>query len=564
MFYTKKIYRILIKVLLTAVILFILTSAVISFFYEKAVIRYLKSYLDEHLRTQITVDDIHFRLLKGFPNASIELRNIVVLSGENFSASDFTAIDADTLLEAKRLTFQFDFIKLLRSNYELKQINIARGHVNILFDKNNRNNLSVWKKNSKNSAQDDYNFDLSSIHLNDVDVNIITASGKFSFLSNSNRLVLKGSFGASMASIEAKGNLKVNSISSGNRTLIRNANMQLQTKSHYSNGQIKLEESRLLLNNLPLSFSGTVIPERENCQVNMLIAVSGFKIEDLMSLFSDDITGIPDQFNIDGNGSLMISLSGNPLLHGRLATNITFEFTKCTVTSERKKSAISDINMKGIASGNLIDRFFIQIDRFDASIGTGQISATVYTSAQNQKSASLHVNSTIKLNNLFHLIDNDSLKYLNGTVISDFNAEWPIGVKRSGTAHQYLSYLKKGEFIAENVEIISGRGLNLQHVGGRISIDKIFTLDSLSMTIHENEYLVNGTIDNLYNHLAHKDTLYSNLKISSKALNLSRYFEKSSVATDTREKPLFMFPSPMHLDAAINTGELIISKFIAS
>ena len=83
----------------------------------------MKKYLDEHLLTQISMDDIRFRVLKGFPNATMEISNVVVLSGNEFTPQDFDGSIADTLIKAKRISFQFDLIKLFHKNYELKKIN---------------------------------------------------------------------------------------------------------------------------------------------------------------------------------------------------------------------------------------------------------------------------------------------------------------------------------------------------------------------------------------------------------------------------------------------------------
>ena len=134
LFLTKPV-RILIIALLSTIFLIVVTSAVISLFYEKAVIRYMKKYLDEHLLTQISMDDIRFSVLSGFPAATVDINRVVILSGDQFSALDFQGSYADTLLKARKVSFRFDLIKLFHKDYVLKKIQISEGFVNILFDK---------------------------------------------------------------------------------------------------------------------------------------------------------------------------------------------------------------------------------------------------------------------------------------------------------------------------------------------------------------------------------------------------------------------------------------------
>ena len=95
------------------IIIFISAGIIISVTYEDTAIKYLKKYLDKHLITEIEVDKINFSLFKNFPNASVELKNIMARSTLNFTASDFGERDTETLLVAENIFFEFKLIKIL-------------------------------------------------------------------------------------------------------------------------------------------------------------------------------------------------------------------------------------------------------------------------------------------------------------------------------------------------------------------------------------------------------------------------------------------------------------------
>ncbi len=170
LFLTKPV-RILIIALLSTIFLIVVTSAVISLFYEKAVIRYMKKYMDEHLLTQISMDDIRFSVLKGFPGATVDINQVVMLSGDQFSARDFRGSYADTLLKARKVSFRFDLIKLFHKDYVLKKIQITDGFVNILFDKKGRHNLNIWKSDETGGAAH-YTVNLQGIVASDMQVQV--------------------------------------------------------------------------------------------------------------------------------------------------------------------------------------------------------------------------------------------------------------------------------------------------------------------------------------------------------------------------------------------------------
>jgi len=90
-------------------------SALISMSYEKAIVRYLKGYLEEHLTTRLSMDeDIRFRFLKGFPNTTVEIKRVLLLSGTEFSRRDFESSFSDTLLYARSAYLRFNPFKMLR------------------------------------------------------------------------------------------------------------------------------------------------------------------------------------------------------------------------------------------------------------------------------------------------------------------------------------------------------------------------------------------------------------------------------------------------------------------
>ncbi len=557
----RNLYRISIIAILSAITLVVLISAAISLFYEKEAIRYLKTYLDEHLRTQITVEDIHFRLLKGFPNATFELKNIVVLSGEQFSSADFKNINADTLLKAKRVAFQFDFVKFINSKYELKQIDIAQGYINILFDKKKRNNLTVWRK-TEGSLQEEYNIELNSIHLIDMAVNIINQASNLKFSGNSDKLILKGSIDTDIAAIEAKGNLKIQHLTLTEKTLLSNADILLYVKSNYGNDQLQINESRLTLNKLPCSMAGIINTNKENHHLGLRIALTDFKLGDLLSLLPDDTKLIPNQYSVDGTASLVTTISGDFLSPDNLSINNTsFELSKGVIENNNNHSRIREIDLSGTASGSLVDSLFLHIDHFNSSIGEGQINVKIHSDSQDEKTASLYVNSTIDLSKASDFFDFKSFEYIEGLFISDFFAEYPLKQADSDTSFRYLSCLTNGNFILQNLEIGTAGGFKVHNMNGQMVLDEILLIDSLSLFIDNNKYLVQGKIDNIKEYLINNDMLFTNLLISSNKLDYSKYFSKTSSSSSSRQK--VSLPSRVSINAEINAGKFVIGKFIA-
>ena len=125
------------------VIVFIIAGIIISATYKDTTIKYLKKYLDKHLITEIEVEKINFSLIKNFPNASVELKNILAKSTLNFSAADFVRKDTDTLLTAENVFFEFSLLKILSGKYILKNIHIHDGKLIALIDNAGKSNYNI-------------------------------------------------------------------------------------------------------------------------------------------------------------------------------------------------------------------------------------------------------------------------------------------------------------------------------------------------------------------------------------------------------------------------------------
>ena len=100
----RKPLRVFAFSLLTIITLMVVTSAILSLFYEKAVIRLMKKYLDEHLLTQLSMDDIRFRVFKGISQRHRGDHQCCGAFGTmTLPADDFSGSFSDTLLQANSI-----------------------------------------------------------------------------------------------------------------------------------------------------------------------------------------------------------------------------------------------------------------------------------------------------------------------------------------------------------------------------------------------------------------------------------------------------------------------------
>ena len=122
-----KITSIIIGTLL--VILFIISLAI-----QNKVGAIVLNTLNLNFDTKISSESYRLSLIKKFPKATIELRNVLVLSSHGFDLSAFEGLNTDTLLAARSASVDLRTIDMIRGNYTFTKITIRSGQLYLFTD----------------------------------------------------------------------------------------------------------------------------------------------------------------------------------------------------------------------------------------------------------------------------------------------------------------------------------------------------------------------------------------------------------------------------------------------
>jgi len=124
--------------------------------------------LNNSFATKIETGSYRLSLIKKFPKASIELKNVIVYSSHDFDRSGFKGINTDTLLTAKSASLDFKTIDMIRGAYTFTTINVKSGNLSLFTDTAGRYNYDFTKSGSATGGEDNVRLNLNRINLNDV------------------------------------------------------------------------------------------------------------------------------------------------------------------------------------------------------------------------------------------------------------------------------------------------------------------------------------------------------------------------------------------------------------
>ena len=563
LFLTKPV-RILIIALLSTIFLIVVTSAVISLFYEKAVIRYMKKYMDEHLLTEISMDDIRFSVLKGFPGATVEINRVVMLSGDQFSARDFRGSYADTLLKARKVSFRFDLIKLFHKDYVLKKIQITDGFVNILFDKKGRHNLNIWKSDESAGATN-YSVNLQGILVSDMQVRWIDLAHRINLQAFSHSTSFKGTYSNDILSGEAHGNFSRTNLLVRDTRWMNKAALLVKLNMTYSHNHFRIHEGMVRLNKADIQVNGDYVIGRKN-EVDLAFSVPKFGLEEFISLLPLQNDSLINQYRFTGRGKLKATIIGPVSDPDHLQIRSDFTLQDCSARNLKTRINLKGINVTGSVSGTNSKNFALSLQQFSAMMGKGKLRGSLDLRNLHDLLFRAKINAEIDLTALRDFIDMDTVEYLGGMVRANFNAQGRLSLLRTDSADHALEYLKEGTFSFQDVGIqFKNSTSSIRNITGNAILNNSIRFDSMAVTLNGNRLLLSGNIRNLTGYLLRNGVLFSDLTVRADNYSIDYLLQKDQASGSASKKGyVTLFPERMHMNARIRSAGFDAARFHAA
>jgi len=187
-----KIFRKIIISFFIVVGILVVVAAVLGRIYEDEITQYVISGFNKQIKTKAEVGDVKLSFLKKFPDASLELKNVVILSVHN----------TDTLLQAERLYLRFNVVRLLKRQYLLKEVHIHSGMLNLIVDQNEEKNYVFWNK-QKDSDGEAFLLDINNLKLTSISLIFQNLATDMAIAGNVKKGKFKGNFSREEYSLTA-------------------------------------------------------------------------------------------------------------------------------------------------------------------------------------------------------------------------------------------------------------------------------------------------------------------------------------------------------------------------
>ncbi len=233
----------------------LITSSIIVSFYGDEVAELIVKELNKKIKTELYIQDVKFSVLKKFPNASLELKNVKIKATNDFSKKQFDKSINEYFLIAEKVYLSFNIVDVFNSNYQIKRLDVENAQINILNDSKNNDNYHFWLEDSVNE-QSNFKLILQNVQFKNSELNYFDYFNQITtscLLKNCN---LEGKFAQTGFDLEAENSILIHTFDYKKVNYIKNKELWADIAILENNGNYKLKDVDFQFNGLDFYFNG--------------------------------------------------------------------------------------------------------------------------------------------------------------------------------------------------------------------------------------------------------------------------------------------------------------------
>lgn len=569
----KKVFRFFrfIKRLLVfiSILLILLVGGgfLVGYLYQDEVKEYVIGELNKQLNTEIIVDgkDIDFTVIKNFPYASVDFKNVKAL--EAFDREQQAPRKKDTLFSAGTISFQFNILDIFKQNYRIKKVEIEDVDLKVRIDKYGNDNYHFWKESS-DSTNTTFAFSLEEIVLKKIQVSFKNFKAKQNIdilIEDSN---LAGNFSDEKYDLQTSSNLFVNIIKIDSTNFMRKKNVHVELDLNVDNlyPSYRIKNGKIKIEDLLFEVVGSVLNSNRESIVNLGLKGKEMDIKSVLSLIPNKYKGAINDYESDGEFYFDAIIKG--VFSNKETPQITADFgiKNADITQVKDNIKLHNVNLKGHyfnGNKNSNEPSFLTLIPFSATIDEGTLSGELTLKNLANPSFSGKVKANLDLSNVQKFIKIDTIESLTGKVNIDATFS---GNEKSVNSGNYENITTTGDLKIIDMNLkLKNYTLDFSGINGDFKFDNNdLAVSSFTGKIASSDFELKGFFRNIVGFvMKENESIMVEATLNSKNIDLNELLSnKSEESKPGKYKLRFSEFIDVNLNSEIQ--HLVFRKFDAT
>jgi hypothetical protein len=564
--------RVFRKIILIAVVvlgLLLMAAVFLGKMFEDEITRYAVDGLNRQIRTELKVGEVKLSLIKKFPNASLEFRDVVMASVRDFQSNDFESKNTDTLLTAENLVLNFNLIKMLRRQYLVRELRVQSGKLNIYVDRNGEGNYYFWERKGPGTEKE-FLVQLNNVKFSDILVAFDNRALQIDIAGLVRKSSVQGKFSADSFNLSAELEGVLHHYINKEILMLNEQKISSSAEMFVEPQFIRISEAGLMIAGQHLLLSGTILRPKP---FDFDLAVQGqhLDLENLLRHLTISSRKIPDDLNaggdLDFNGHIRGTVSNTKLPQ----IQASFSLQDGWLSSSHIPWEIRDFKTAGnYSNGNRQDPATTSVKLTGVSLRFGNSRLGGDYSVYNliHPDFNYKIKTDLDLADIKDFIAIDTLvEAMSGRVLAEIQMKGDRAILDNLKKADLLNYDYQANIRLENTSLkLRNVPFDFRNFTGDMTFTDHLDIKNLNGVFEDSQVSMSGRVDNFLEFLFARDgNLWMDVDLYSERMDLNHLISKKSNETRTGNvNDTVFFPDRIFIKTRFWFDELEIKEFNAT
>lgn len=483
------------KIIAAFLLCFFLTASLISVFYEKEIKQLIIAEINNNINTKITVGEFDFTVLRHFPNASFELKDVVI---DGVSENN----TRDTLLFSKRLSLLFNIKDIFSKDINIKKVYVYDGGLNIRIDKQGHGNYIFWKK-SADSTQSGV-VDIHKIGLKNVYLNYADKKSDQEYAMLAKHVELSGKFASNKFSFTTEANLFVDRLIVHGENYVNHKPVVLQSGLDVDSklGTYLISESKIKIAGVAFSANGQISEKNDDWFLDLIVKSSQSDFATLNTIIPSSLNFSSAKFKSGGAVTFNASIKGQVSDNKKPSIAIDFKVKDGRFSSE--DASFEKITFSGTFSNSPEKKSnILTIPDLSASLSGHVIQANIKIENFPDAFITLEAKTQLDLGKLMPFFKADTLESLSGDLAMNIAYAGKIKELKNISKDRFFDVKASGNIDISHVYLkLKKNPLEFRDLNGSFSLhDRDVFIENFSGNVSSTDFRLKGIFRNFISFL---------------------------------------------------------------
>jgi len=544
---SKRILKVLLITVFSIATIFLIFKAYFSEEIETSIIK----TIEKNLESPLILDNVRLTLYETFPSAAVKITNLLILESKSFNN--------DTLLFAKHAYIKVNLINIINKKYDLEEIIITDGKINIKYNDLNEGNFLIIKgaSNNKNLVS------INKITLTNTDLNIKKKTNSLAMSWFIKKSIIKTN--NQYYSLNTNGVSK--KLMVGTTNYMDSKKFAFIADTKITNDTINIINSDVTIGKVFFNMKGDVF---NGNILNLNLHAKEQEINQIITHLPNNMQEFCSPFVANGKINCDITLEGLVDKETNPFFRMNYKINEGKFKLHSNSFELNNIKMYGDVS-NGENRGFnsteITANLFDAKTKNGYINGGFTITNLNNYFLSSNLKSSWDLNEVNNYFTDSPFITLSGKLFATTNYQGNIAFNRT---------FKKMFLNAKHTSNVKLQSVNFDYKGSALKFNfesancklknNNILINSCETTISETDLSFKGEVKNLIGYIfGYAPKIYIDGDIKSTYTNLHELLSSKDISKEEKNSiSKGIMPSSIHTNTTIDIGTLSYEKFIAN